>query len=121
VPLGETVRVPAILRQLIGKKFQCDEAAKLSVFSLVDHAHAASEFLNDAVVREWFGRPARRSPLAFIGLPNDLDPFVPSELFIRSEDGNIFGQSLRDNFAIKRIGVMEGKSEELKRVVRRVG
>ncbi len=42
-----------ILRDIVGQKFQRDEAAKLGVLSLVDHTHAAAtELLDDAVVRD---------------------------------------------------------------------
>jgi hypothetical protein len=50
---AETLQCLRILRHIFGEKLQRDEAPKLGVLSLVDHAHAAAaEFLDNAVVRD---------------------------------------------------------------------
>ena len=42
-----------VLSYVLRQKLQCDKAAKLGVLSLIDHTHAAAtEFLDDAVVRD---------------------------------------------------------------------
>jgi hypothetical protein len=42
-----------VSRQFIGQEFEGDEAAKLSVLSLVHHTHpSTAELLNDSVVRD---------------------------------------------------------------------
>ena len=42
-----------MLRDIVGKKFKRDKSAEGDVFGLVNHAHAAAtEFLDDAVVRD---------------------------------------------------------------------
>ena len=49
----ESFQRHAILRQLFGKKLQCDKAAKARVFGFVNDAHAAAaKLLNDPVMRE---------------------------------------------------------------------
>ena len=48
----ETLERLGILRDVIGEKFEGDEAAKSRVFGLIDHAHAtAANFFEDAIVR----------------------------------------------------------------------
>ena len=57
---GRRTRLPAkafqglrVPRQVIGQEFEGDEAAKVGVFSFVNHPHAApAELLDDAVVRD---------------------------------------------------------------------
>ena len=50
---SESLQGLGVLRQLIGQEFQRDEAAKLGVLGLIDHAHsAATELLHDAIVRD---------------------------------------------------------------------
>jgi hypothetical protein len=41
-----------ILSDVLGQKLQCDKSAKLSVLGFIDHAHATTQFLDDAVVRD---------------------------------------------------------------------
>jgi len=42
-----------VARELVGQKFEGDEAAEFGVFRLVDDAHtAAAELLDDAVMRD---------------------------------------------------------------------
>jgi hypothetical protein len=42
-----------VQRQFIGQEFQGYQSAKLGVFGLVNHAHAAAtQFIDDAVVRD---------------------------------------------------------------------
>ena len=49
----ETLQSPRVSRQIVGKKLQRNEAAKLSVLSFINNAHAAApELLEDAVVRD---------------------------------------------------------------------
>jgi hypothetical protein len=50
---GGSVPMPADLAHIFGQKLQRDEAPKLCVLSLVNHAHAATtDFLDNAVVRD---------------------------------------------------------------------
>ena len=50
---GGSVREIVDLSYILGQKLQCDEAPKLSVLGLVDHAHAATaQLLDDPVVRD---------------------------------------------------------------------
>src|SRR6201999_2271931 len=42
-----------ILSEIVGKKFECDEAAEARVFGFVDYAHSATaELFDDAVMRD---------------------------------------------------------------------
>ena len=49
----EPIERLGIVSEIVGKKFESDEAAEASVFSFVDDAHsAAAEFFDDAVMRD---------------------------------------------------------------------
>ena len=41
-----------VLSYILGQKLQCDKATKVRVLSFIDRAHAAAQFLDDAVVRD---------------------------------------------------------------------
>jgi len=62
---AETFQCVWILRQILGEKLQRDEAPKLSVLSLLDHAHAAAEFLDNAIARN--GLASHQKILGFRG------------------------------------------------------
>ena len=48
---AETFEGLAVLREIVGKEFEGDEAAEASVFRFVDHAHAAAtELFDDPVM-----------------------------------------------------------------------
>ena len=48
---AETFERLAVLREVVGKKLEGDEAAEACVLGLVDHAHtAATELLDDPVM-----------------------------------------------------------------------
>src|SRR5271166_2083042 len=49
---AETFRSLRVLRDFIREELECDETAKLDVFGLVNHTHAAAELLDDAIVRD---------------------------------------------------------------------
>ena len=54
-----------IVGDVIGKKFESDEAAELRVFGFVDDAHsAAAEFFDDAVVRDCLADQGGESGIA---------------------------------------------------------
>ena len=49
---AKTLQCLAVLREVVGKKLESDEAAEASVLGLVDHAHtAAAELFDDPVMR----------------------------------------------------------------------
>jgi hypothetical protein len=42
-----------VIRNLAGKKFDCDDSPQSDIFGFVDHTHAArTQLFEDAVVRE---------------------------------------------------------------------
>jgi hypothetical protein len=47
---AETFKGQRVTGQVVGKELKCDESAELGVFGLVNHAHAAAEFLENFVV-----------------------------------------------------------------------
>ena len=50
---AETFQGLRVSRNIVRQEFESDEAAKFGVLGLVDHTHAAAtEFLDDAVVRD---------------------------------------------------------------------
>ena len=70
----EALQSLRVVRKLVGKKFQGDEAPELGVFSFVNHAHpAAAQLVHDAIVRD--------------GLPDDGCPTVS----IRSRNPAMLG------------------------------
>ena len=50
---AKTVQSLRVLRDLVWQELQCDEAAEVFVFSLIDNSHpAAAKLLNNSVMRD---------------------------------------------------------------------
>ncbi len=90
-PRAESAPKPAGLGpNFSGKKFKGDEAAKLGVLGLIDHAHpSAAELLNDPVVRDGLADhlgqilPKARVPTDFLTLLAHLQ-WLPRRVTIRA-------------------------------------
>jgi hypothetical protein len=54
-------------------------------------------------------------------LPNDLKAFVETEFIVARDYRDFFAQSLRDDLAVERIGVVVGQIEEVGGMIHGVG